>query len=628
MGSKRTLWSTEDIDMIEQLLGPSAIPHLSWSLQGLTPAGSRRLNEAALEQRLQSLVERSAVYWTYSIFWQLSYTAKGQEVLGWCDGYFRGSKDCHAESRKQSERDSVAVDQQLKRRVLKKLQAQFCGTDDDLMPTADEDFVSDVELFYLISMFYSFSAGLGIPGRAFENQAHVWIAGTDKAAFQLCSRSQLAKMAGIQTIVCVSTINGVVELGSTDLITENRKLIQEIKVSFTDDLHVQVQNDTHHQSLPAQKSYSYPRFSSTPLAPPMSGLRDVLSYQVQQPDRLIPSFEGGEPVHGLLVRDFRVGSVSPTIESETLRGFNLPFHIHNKVLAAQRPAAAAKSSLQPHIWPHRQNIGSRNLSNYSTYKQTGLDLHQCDQMTRATAIGMEIPTNGPRLTVGELKFGAPSLSLMAGSCVESEQVDMEATCKEDVFTLSFDERKPRKRGRKPANGREEPLNHVEAERQRREKLNQRFYALRSVVPNISKMDKASLLGDAISYIQELHSKIQSLEAEKQELQVQATHSLQSSDDVAVASECARNGDGGGGGSSSIEVQMKGGGEATVTVGCPKEKHPVTRVILALEELQLEYEETRISLEEGMVVHKFNVALRGLKTFNQEEFFATISKNSP
>jgi hypothetical protein len=70
-----------------------------------------------------------------------------------------------------------------------------------------------------------------------------------------------------------------------------------------------------------------------------------------------------------------------------------------------------------------------------------------------------------------------------------------------------EERRPRKRGRKPANGRQEPLNHVEAERQRREKLNQRFYALRAVVPRITKMDKASLLSDAIAYIQELEARL-------------------------------------------------------------------------------------------------------------------------
>ena len=51
---------------------------------------------------------------------------------------------------------------------------------------------------------------------------------------------------------------------------------------------------------------------------------------------------------------------------------------------------------------------------------------------------------------------------------------------QDDMLIQQDERKPRKIGRKSANGKEVPLNHVEAERQRREKLNQRFYALRAV----------------------------------------------------------------------------------------------------------------------------------------------------
>lgn len=74
-----------------------------------------------------------------------------------------------------------------------------------------------------------------------------------------------------------------------------------------------------------------------------------------------------------------------------------------------------------------------------------------------------------------------------------------------------------KRGRRTvASGRELAQNHVEAERLRREKLNHRFYALRSVVPNVSRMDKASLLGDAVTYIKELKSKVEELDGKLRE----------------------------------------------------------------------------------------------------------------
>ncbi|KAI9117432.1 hypothetical protein K1719_011598 [Acacia pycnantha] len=56
-----------------------------------------------------------------------------------------------------------------------------------------------------------------------------------------------------------------------------------------------------------------------------------------------------------------------------------------------------------------------------------------------------------------------------------------------------------------------PLNHMEVGRQRRERLNQRFYALCSAVPNVSKMDKASLLSDVVTYINKLRAKIEELE---------------------------------------------------------------------------------------------------------------------
>ncbi|CAK8531894.1 unnamed protein product [Lathyrus sativus] len=59
---------------------------------------------------------------------------------------------------------------------------------------------------------------------------------------------------------------------------------------------------------------------------------------------------------------------------------------------------------------------------------------------------------------------------------------------------------------------------IVSERNRRNKLNQRLFALRAVVPNISKMDKASIIRDAIEYIKHLHEQEKILEAEIMELQ--------------------------------------------------------------------------------------------------------------
>ncbi|XP_078171219.1 transcription factor bHLH18-like [Carex rostrata] len=55
--------------------------------------------------------------------------------------------------------------------------------------------------------------------------------------------------------------------------------------------------------------------------------------------------------------------------------------------------------------------------------------------------------------------------------------------------------------------------HILAERKRREKLSQRFIALSKIVPGLKKMDKASVLGDAIKYLQQLQNKVQDLEAQ-------------------------------------------------------------------------------------------------------------------
>ncbi|XP_074555865.1 transcription factor bHLH25-like [Curcuma longa] len=64
-----------------------------------------------------------------------------------------------------------------------------------------------------------------------------------------------------------------------------------------------------------------------------------------------------------------------------------------------------------------------------------------------------------------------------------------------------------KRGRTASHNQE----HLLAERKRREKLSQHFVALSAIIPGLKKMDKASVLGDAIEYLKQLQEKVQCLE---------------------------------------------------------------------------------------------------------------------
>ncbi|CAN0889455.1 Transcription factor MYC4 [Linum grandiflorum] len=153
-------------------------------------------------------------------------------------------------------------------------------------------------------------------------------------------------------------------------------------------------------------------------------------------------------------------------------------------------------------------------------------------------------------------------------------------------------RVPKKRGRKPGVGKGTPLNHVEAERQRREKLNHRFYALRAVVPNVSRMDKASLLSDAVSYIKELRARIDELETSgsgranpNKRVKLEAAADNNSSTTITSTVEDVVRG-GGGMAADQVEVKIVGS-DAMIRVQSENvNSHPGARLMAALRDVEL------------------------------------------
>ncbi|KAJ1298120.1 hypothetical protein BS78_01G429100 [Paspalum vaginatum] len=55
--------------------------------------------------------------------------------------------------------------------------------------------------------------------------------------------------------------------------------------------------------------------------------------------------------------------------------------------------------------------------------------------------------------------------------------------------------------------------HVIAERKRREKMQQQFVALATIIPDLTKTDKISVLGSTIEYVKQLEEKVKTLEGQ-------------------------------------------------------------------------------------------------------------------
>lgn len=566
------IWTGEDRAMAVSVLGQQAFDYIATnrvSSEGLVAAVTDHGN---LQNRLMELVDGpnpSGIAWNYAIFWQISRYKSGETVLGWGDGYCREPREGEELDSDASALENVWVHKQnMKKRVLQKLHMDF-GMADEENNTLKLDRVTDTEMFFLASMYFSFPHGEGAPGKVLTSgKSHIWFSdvSSNVGEYEYCLRGFLARSAGIRTVVLVRADSGIFELGRTSVVQEKADIVQGIRSVVSPHERNNVDDDSDLQlGLGGGGSMRKPEFpkisvtkeehSAWDLQPHNSNVGNIRTAFSPFRRGAPPALRWNQALNPVKPHPI----VQPKFCSNTNGGIS-----RNNAEASSRPFAH-----------HGNNNNSNELCDdhkLSSHKPTGQIPKQID-FTGALISGV--------------------------SPVLSEHMDAELLLRDErpvVSTVVADERRPRKRGRKPANGREEPLNHVEAERQRREKLNQRFYALRAVVPNISKMDKASLLGDAISYITELQKKLKEMESEK---------------------DAPQN-------PPDVDVQM-GKNEVIVHVSTPLGTHPVSTVINVFNETQVDVVDSKVSATNDTVFHTFVVKTQsGSEQMTKDKLISALS----
>ncbi|ONM52414.1 Transcription factor TT8 [Zea mays] len=502
----------------------------------------------AAQKALQSVAQSTG--WTYSLLWRL---CPRQGALVWAEGYYNGAirtrKTTMTTVRQPAGAEDAGDEETALRRSrqLKELydslaageaaydggggvgdpqqqhQQQVAVVPPPRRPVAalaPED-LTETEWFYLMCASYCFPPAVGLPGEAFVRRAHVWLCGANKADSKVFSRAILAR-----TVACIPVDDGVLEIGTTEKVEEDIFLIQHVRNIFVDQHGAHIMPTTlsgYSTSTPTTQLNHQPFQTKTGIS---LNLGDEHNSEMEDDDDGRIDLENNtenDSTRRHLPQDASVGNELETLNAEssgpmlianlTAQDEYCPLHrFHSEDLSskylqssgAEDQAAVAENAhyIKTVLTILRFNACRQTQAASSNIAKTYLALSKNSPFSkwnwkRKGISSMLIPEGTQQRMLKSVLLGAPSSSShrTSSSAPETRGDDGEGTSRS-------------RRGPVPSQT-ELSASHVLKERRRREKLNEGFAMLRSLVPF---MDRASILGDTIEYVKQLRRRIQELES--------------------------------------------------------------------------------------------------------------------
>uniref|UniRef100_A0A0D9WWT1 BHLH domain-containing protein n=1 Tax=Leersia perrieri TaxID=77586 RepID=A0A0D9WWT1_9ORYZ len=516
----------------------------------------------AAGEALQAVAK--SLRWTYSLLWHICPHQGG--ALVWAEGHYNGA----VKTRKTTVMPSPEEDgggggehaaARHRSRQLRELYDWLAAAGETTAtasggggrrPSAalsPED-LTETEWFFLMSASYCFPSGVGLPGRAFAMRGHVWLTGANEVDSKVFLRAILAK-----TVVCIPVVDGVLEIGTTEKVKEDIGLIQYARSIFMDQhgIHMMPTLSEHSTSNPVTHIHQHPiqmqiqtginqtKMDSDELNPKEENdetEEEGMSFsdtnidtarnsgQLQDPLNMV-SNDQTMPNHAVssdlmqcemseVLRDGLDEEIQMLMDYQnsngqlSLQGPDEPchsWHVLCEELQNDYHPAAEDQVTSPENSHYPKTLFK--ILQYNAHRQQELNIMNYLPVSEQSSFSRWSPKGTDDNHQVMISQGTTQRML---KCILMIVPSSHCSYREDQT--------PESRGGKGASGSRKvgavqgdfSGNHVMKERRRREKLNEKFIILRSLVPFMTKMDKASILGDTIEYVKQLRKRIQDLES--------------------------------------------------------------------------------------------------------------------